>query len=99
VEHPRFEVRWTRRAQIDLGKIIDEISNEAPRRAIAFGRKIQDASESLQWSPLRCPRIKEDLTCRHIIVKKYRVVFEIDEENRIVWINAILFPYQQYVNR
>ncbi len=95
----RFEVRWTKRAQIDPTNILNHIAADAPKRAIAFAERIEAATESLTWSPVRCSRIKEVPSCRHMIVKKYRLVFEIDEQERVVWINAIVFPYQQFHNR
>jgi hypothetical protein len=51
---------------------------------------------SLRWSPWRCPRTPEDRLSRHLILRKYRIVFEIDEVNHEVWIQAVLFPYQQF---
>lgn len=91
-----FEVRWTQPAEEDLEKIIDAIAKDAPLRAIAFGRRLEELAGSLCWSPHRCARISEDPTCRHLIFKRYRIIFEIDENDHEVWILAVRFPYQQY---
>jgi plasmid stabilization system protein ParE len=96
VEADLFKVQWTQPAEDDLDKIIDEIAKDAPLRAVDFGRRLQELAGSLRWSPHRRPRTSDDPTCRHLIYKKYRIIFEIDEDSRIVWIRAIMFPYQQY---
>lgn len=96
MEETLFKVRWTERAKKDYNEIVDEIAENAPSRAEKFGNRLIDAADSLRWSPHRCSRTPEDPTCRHLIFKKYRIVFEIDEDNREVWIQTILFPYQQY---
>jgi mRNA-degrading endonuclease RelE of RelBE toxin-antitoxin system len=65
-------------------------------RAMNFSLRIQKAAASLRWSPYRCPRTKEDPSSRHLIFKKYRIIFEIDEAKRIVWINHLKYPYERF---
>ena len=95
METDLFKVRWTQPAEDDLDEIIDAIAEDAPIRAVEFGRRLQELAGSLRWSPHRCPRTRNDPTCRHLIYKKYRILFEIDEDNREVWIQEVRFPYQQ----
>jgi len=92
-----FEVHWTEPAQEDFDEIFDEIYQDAPLRAEKFGNRLLDAAASLRWSPYRCPRAPDAPHCRHLIIKKYRIIFEIDEANLMVWIRAVMFPYQQYI--
>jgi plasmid stabilization system protein ParE len=40
VEADLFKVRWTQPAEEDLEKIIDEIAEDAPLRAVDFGRRV-----------------------------------------------------------
>ena len=96
MEDDLFKVQWTRRAKKKLKKVIAEIAKDAPLRAVEFSRRLLDAAALLRWSPHRCPRTKENPAHRHLIFKKYRIIFRIDEDKHIVWINTILFPYQQY---
>jgi plasmid stabilization system protein ParE len=96
MEEDIFEVHWTEPAQEDFDEIVDEIAEDAPVRANKFGNRLLDAAASLRWSPYRCPRAPDEPSCRHLIIKKYRIIFEIDEVNRMVWIRAVMFPYQQY---
>ena len=95
----QFYIRWTRPAHRDLQIIIDEIAEAAPFRAQQFAKRLQEAVSSLTWSPARCSRTREDSACRHLIVRKYRIIFEIDESEKIVWIMRILFPYQIFKSR
>jgi plasmid stabilization system protein ParE len=96
VETDLFKVEWTKRARKKYAKIINQISKDAPIRAVDFGRRLQDATASLRWSPHRCPRTRENPTRRHLIYKKYRIIFRIDENKRTVWIHTIRFPYERY---
>jgi plasmid stabilization system protein ParE len=96
VEADLFKVEWTKRARKKYAKIINQISQDAPVRAVDFGRRLQELAASLRWSPQRCPRTRENPALRHLIYKKYRIIFRIDERKRTVWIQTIRFPYQQY---
>jgi plasmid stabilization system protein ParE len=96
VETDLFKVQWTKRARKNYAKIINEIAKDAPLRAVEFGRRLQEAAASLCWSPWRCPPTTEYSAHRHLIFKRYRIIFKIDEDRRIVSILRVLFPYQQY---
>jgi plasmid stabilization system protein ParE len=96
VETDLFKVRWTQPAEEDLNKIVDKIAADAPLRAVDFGRRLQELAGSLRWSPHRCARTPEAPKSRHLIFNKYRIIFETDEANREVWIQAGRFAYQRY---
>ncbi len=91
-----FEIFWSEPAKEDFEKIIFQIAEDAPLTAGRFGAKMLLAIESLARSPYRCPALFETPACRYLLFKRYRIVFQIDEAERIIAILAILFPYQQF---
>lgn len=93
-DHP-FEIFWSEPAKWDFEKIIASIAENAPLRASRFGGQLLRAIESLGRSPYRCPVLNEFPTCRYLLLKKYRIVFRIEERQQKVHVIAILFPYQQ----
>jgi len=96
VEDHQFKIVWSEPAKWDFEKVISQIAENTPLRAAAFGERLLRAIESLEWSPFRCPPLYETPICRYLLIKKYRIVFWIDEPEGIVHIIAILFPYQQF---
>ena len=93
--HP-FEIFWSGPAKQDFEKIISTIAENAPLRASRFGERMLRAVESLSQSPYRCPPLHEFPSCRYLLLKRYRIVFQIDEREQKVHVVAILFPYQQF---
>ena len=96
MEDYQFKIYWSEPAKRDFEKIISPIAENTPLRAAAFGERLLRAVESLAWNPYRCPPFYETPICRFLLVKKYRLVFWIDEPGGVVHLIAILFPYQQF---
>jgi len=96
----RFAIGWSRVAEEWLKEIIKEIEKDTPLRAHTFTQRIFKATATLCISPSRCPRLFEDRRYRFLLVNKYRIVFRIEDEStslaRMVWIVAILYPYEQF---
>ena len=95
MENHQFKIAWSAPARKDFEKIITQIADSAPVTAARFGEKMLDAIASLRWAPHRFPEMYETPVCRYLLFKKYRVAFKIDEARQIVYVVAILFPYQQ----
>jgi plasmid stabilization system protein ParE len=94
-DHP-FEIDWSEPAKRDFEKIISSIAENAPLRASRFGERLLRAVESLSQSPYRCPLLTEFPICRYLLLKKYCIVFKIEEREQKVHVVAILFPYEQF---
>ena len=96
----RFKVRWSGVAESRLWKIVAKIGQETPLRAQSFANRILKVSSTLRVSPYRCPLLFEDPSYRFLLIKKFRLVFRIAESSNgdeaIVWIVAILYPYEQF---
>ena len=78
-------------AEKDLDEIYTYIAKDNPRAAMSFFKKLRQKTETLKWSPQRCPRIPEKIEgpyeYRHLIVKRYRIIFCILEDT--VWVMRI----------
>lgn len=96
MENHQFEIAWSEPAKWDFEKIISQIAENAPMTAGKFGEGLLRAVETLKWSPWRCPPLYETPICRYLLFKKYRIAFHVYERKSIVYVIAILFPYQQF---
>jgi plasmid stabilization system protein ParE len=94
VEPDQYRIVWTPEAQSKLQEIVAEILEAAPSRAMPFARKIEKAAASLSWSPQRCSVTPENTLYRQLLVKRYRVIFHIINDEVIV--DTVLFPYQVF---
>lgn len=79
----RYEVKITRQAQTDLEKIYYYIADDSINNAKNFIRQLEEKIYSLEAFPERNPFIPEneffETDYRHMIYKKYRVVYRITE--------------------
>lgn len=96
MEDHSFEIVWSGPAKWDFEKIIAQTAQAAPMRATTFGEGLLRSIEKLRQRPHRYARLYETQICRYLLFKRYRAVFYIDEIKSIVYIIAILFPYQQF---
>ncbi|MEK7727227.1 MAG: type II toxin-antitoxin system RelE/ParE family toxin [candidate division KSB1 bacterium] len=96
MENHSFKIIWAGPAKRDFEKIITQIAQAAPVRAANFGAGLLGAVETLQKRPRRCAHLYETQVCRYLLYQRYRIVFYIDATKSIVYIVALLFPYQQF---
>jgi plasmid stabilization system protein ParE len=96
VGYRQFKIIWSEPAKQDFEKIITQIAENAPINAARFGEKMLSAINLLHSRPKRFPTLYETPGCRYLLFRKYRVAFRIDEKRRVVYVLAILFPYQQF---
>jgi plasmid stabilization system protein ParE len=91
-----YAVEFTRRAERDLNDLYDYINAEHSELALRWLNGLE-AITTLKLFPRRCPRAPESrisgMKLRHLLygsdANVYRVLFEIDETQRIVWILTI----------
>lgn len=92
----KFKVHLTRYAQNDLEHIFFYIASDNLNNAKKFILELEEKVYSLDSSPERCPLIPENIffgtSYRHLIHKKYRVIFRI--ENNSVYILRVLHGSQ-----
>ena len=85
---PRFAVEITASAERDLGTILEHISRDNRRAALAWVRALRRKIGDLKRFPFRCPIIPESthlgLELRHLIHGDYRIVHRVAETTVIV---------------
>jgi len=79
------KVNLTLTAQKDLGRIYSHISEESFSKARTFILKLEEKIRSLSTFPERSPLIPENeflgTNYRHLIHKKYRVIYRVEGKN------------------
>ena len=84
----KFEIYLTQNAQNDLEQIFFYIASDSLNKAKKFILELEKIINSLDISPERCPLIPENIffgtNYRHLIHKRYRVVYKI--KNNSVYI-------------
>ena len=75
------EVKWSPQAVEDLEGILDYIGKDSPLFAARFAEQILHAVESLQHDPERGRMVpeKDDSSMREIFLKRYRIIYRIQE--------------------
>lgn len=81
----KYEVYLTQHAQVDLEHIYDYIASDSINNAIKFITQIENKVYSLENFPNRNPLIPENeyfgTDYRHLIYKKYRIIYRIVKES------------------
>jgi len=91
-----YKVEGSESAEKDLRDIVRYISSQfdAPMTALKMMDIIEEAVNSLEDMPQRCPLVADErlaaLGYRKLIVKNYFVFFTVDEQNKVVDIERIL---------
>ena len=79
----KFKINLTRHAQKDLEHIFDYIAADSINNATRFVIELEKKVYSLETFPDRHPLIPENVffgtEYRHLIVKKYRIIYRIEE--------------------
>lgn len=88
----KFKINLTRNAQNDLEQIFFYIASDNINNAKKFILELEEKIYSLDTSPERCPYIPENIffgtNYRHLIHKKYRAIYKID--NNCVYILRVV---------
>jgi len=84
-------------AEKDLAEIYLYIAKDNPKAAANFFNELRREDQSLKWSPQRCAKIPEKVESpyeyRHLIVKRYRIIFSILGDT--VWVLRIIHDARQ----
>lgn len=93
----KYRVRIAPVAEKDLDEIYSYIATDNPGAAARFFKKLRQKAETLKWSPQRCPKIPEKIEgpyeYRHLIVRRYRIIFCILHDT--VWVMRIVHGARQ----
>lgn len=88
----KYKINLTRKAQNDIEHIFFYIASDNLNTAKRFVRKLEEKIYSLDTFPDRCPYIPENIffgtNYRHLIYKKYRAIYRID--NNTVYILRVV---------
>lgn len=92
-----YQVVLADAAKAEASQIYDWVVERAPMRGPEWFEDLIDCLYSLEELPLRCPLAREaegawrEIRCLVFGKRKnaYRILFEVDEEHRIVWILQI----------
>ncbi len=92
-----YRVELTLGAERELEDLYDRLSAEDSGAGANWFKGLEDAIFSLQRFPRRCPIAPESKiwgrTLRHLIFgakrNVYRVIYEIDEAHKLVWIRTV----------
>lgn len=84
----KYDVYLTKSAQVDIEQIFDYISDDSLTNAVSFISEIEQKVFSLENHPNRNPLIPEneffEASYRHLIYKKYRIIYRISESSVFV---------------
>lgn len=96
-ERINYKVRIAPVAEKDLEEIYSFIAKDNSRAAASFFKLLRKKAPTLRWSPQRCPRIPEKIEgpyeYRHLIVKRYRIIFCIRRDT--VWVMRLVHGARQ----
>ena len=99
----KYRVDISEPAENDLKDIIRYIASQlsAPESALNLMELLEEAMLSLSDMPQRCPLVSDErlsqMGYRKLIVKKYIVFFSIDEKNKVVDVERILFGRRNWL--
>lgn len=89
-----YQVLLAAAAQADAERIYDGVIQQAPLQGAGWFDSLMDSLSSLRQLPRRCPLAKEsaiakrEIRCLHFGKRRhvYRILYEVDELRRIVWV-------------
>lgn len=86
-----FHVVWTQTATLDLKEIVQYIADDDPRIAKHFGLLIIEKIEEISQFPFsgRIVPEKKMKIIREIIFSPYRLVYELNVEDEIIYVIKI----------
>lgn len=86
-----FKIVWSPTARLDLRDIVSFIAEDDPGIAERFGQKIIDYAERASRFPKAgrtVPEFRDD-KLREFIFHSYRVIYRVNEENKIIEIARV----------
>ena len=100
----KYRVDVSEPAEDDLRDIVRYISSQldAPMTAMNMLETINDALSKLADMPYRCPIVRDDrlaaMGYRRLEIKNYTAFFTVNEKDRVVDVERILYARRDWVN-
>ena len=97
-----YRVVVSKAAENDMFDIVHYIASQfsAPITALNMMDLLEEAITSLSRTPQRIPLVRDDefaqMGYRHLGVKNYFVFFSIDEKNKVVFVERILYARRDW---
>lgn len=92
-----YKLIWSPAARDDLHDIVVFIARDNPNRAVSFGYELISDTDRLQEFPELgriVPEYRNDYI-REIIFRPYRIVYRVDQENKICEIARVWHPARE----
>ena len=99
-----YKIKLSIKARDDLKSIILYIKNNLKEPSIAkkYAQIIRDEIQTLEYAPQKFAVIDDvsikDLNIRKLIIKNYIAFYRINEENKIVSVERILYGASNWIN-
>ena len=100
----KYEIKLSIKAKDDLKSIVLYIKNNLNEPAIAnkYSKIIREEIKTLEYSPQKFAVIDDksirDLKIRKLIIKNYIAFYRVNEENKIVNVERILYGASNWIN-
>ncbi len=100
----KYEIKLSIKAKDDLKSIVLYIKNNLNEPAIAnkYAKIIREEIQTLEYLPQKFAIIDDssikDLNFRKLIIKNYIAFYRINEENKIVNVERILYGASNWIN-
>jgi len=100
----KYEIKLSIKAKDDLKSIVLYIKNNLNEPAIAnkYAKIIREEIQTLEYLPQKFAVIEDssvkDLNFRKLIIKNYIAFYRVNEENKIVNVERILYGASNWIN-
>ena len=100
----KYEIKLSIKAKDDLKSIVLYIKNNLNEPAIAnkYAKIIREEIQTLGYSPQKFAVIDDnsvkDLNLRKLIIKNYIAFYRVNEENKVVNVERILYGASNWIN-
>ena len=100
----KYEIKLSIKAKDDLKSIVLYIKNNLNEPAIAnkYAKIIREEIQTLEYLPQKFAIIDDssikDLNFRKLIIKNYIAFYRVNEENKIVNVERILYGASNWIN-
>ena len=100
----KYEIKLSIKAKDDLKSIVLYIKNNLNEPAIAnkYAKIIREEIKTLEYSPQKFAVIDDrsvkDLNFRKLIIKNYIAFYRVNEENKVVNVERILYGASNWIN-
>ena len=100
----KYELKLSIKAKDDLKSIVLYIKNNLNEPAIAnkYAKIIREEIQTLGYSPQKFAVIDDnsvkDLNLRKLIIKNYIAFYRVNEENKVVNVERILYGASNWIN-